>query len=92
MASHVENIRARAKQELRFWRKRLELSNSPFIRDIEAAGHKLGAHCRADASDAMRDYIWRKQCALVRLERQRAPWRDIVNHGRELPLAMQRDA
>ena len=89
MASHVENIRARAKQELRFWRKRLELSNSPFIRDIEAAGHKLGAHCRADASDAMREYIWRKQCALVRHWRARDSWRQIVNYGRELPLAMK---
>lgn len=89
---NTKAIYARAKLESRFWRKRLELSNSPFIRDIEAAGHRLGVHCRADASDAMRAYIWRKQCALVQLERQRAPWREIVNHGRELPLAMRAGA
>ncbi len=89
---HTKAIYARAKLESRFWRKRLELSDSPFIRDIETAGHRLGAHCRADASDAMRAYIWRKQCAIVRHIAARDPWRQIVNYGRELPLAMQAGA
>ena len=86
---NTKAIYARAKLESRFWRKRLELSNSPFIRDIDAAGHRLGVHCRADASDAMRAYIWRKKCAIVRHCRARAPWLEIVNNGRELPLSMK---
>lgn len=76
------------KAQFRQFRNRLELSDSPFIRDIEAAAHRAGIHCRADAGSSLRDYIWRKQCALVRHERHRAPWRPIVNYGRELPLAM----
>ena len=83
--------KAACRAQFRFFRNRLELSDSPYIRDIESAAHRLGRHCRADASDAMRDYIWRKQCALVRHELSRAPWRPIVNHGRELPLSMLRE-
>ena len=83
------DARAACKAQFRQFRNRVELSDSPFIRDIEAAGHRLGAHCRADASGAMRAYIWRKQCALVRHIKARDPWRQIVNYGRELPLAMR---
>lgn len=83
------DARAACKAQFRQFRNRIELSDSPFILDIEAAGHRLGAHCRAGASDAMRAYIWRKQCALVRHIKARDPWRQIVNYGRELPLAMQ---
>lgn len=86
------DAKAAQKAYSRQFRNRLELSDSPFIRDIEAAGGRLGLHCRADASGAIRDYIWRKQCALVRHCQAREPWRPIVNHGRELPLAMARGA
>lgn len=86
---YTKAIYSAAKVESRYWRKRLELSNSPFIRDIEQAGRRMGLNCRADASGAVRDYIWRKQCAIVRHEQSRAPWRHIVNHGRELPLSMR---
>lgn len=79
------------KAQFRYFRNRVELSDSPAIRDIESAGHRLGKHSRADASRALRDYIWRKQCAIVRHIAARDPWRPIVNHGRELPLAMLRE-
>lgn len=80
---------AACKAQFRQFRNRLELSDSPYLHDIESAGHRLGAHSRADASPAIRDYIWRKQCALVRHWRDREAWRPIVNHGRELPLSMK---
>lgn len=87
MFSH--DSKSACKAQFRYFRARVELSESPFIRNIEAAAHRLGAHSRADASRAIRDYIWRKQCALVRQQSAREPWRPIVNYGRELPLAMR---
>jgi len=78
------------KAQFRQFRNRLDLADSPFVQDIETAGHRAGIHCRADASRALRDYIWRKQCAIVQHIAAREPWRAIVNHGRELPLAMRR--
>lgn len=84
------DARAACKAQFRQFRNRIELSDSPYIRDIEAAGHRLGIHDRAGASESLRDYIWRKQCALVRHWRGREDWRPIVNYGRELPLAMNR--
>lgn len=84
--------RGASKAQSRQFRNRLELSDSPFIRDIEAAGARIGARNRASASPAIRDYIWRKQCALVRHWLARDSWRPIVNYGRELPLAMVKGA
>lgn len=81
---------ALCRAQFRGFRNRLELSDSPFIRDIEAAGHRLSLHSRADASRAVRDYIWRKQCALVQHYAKRAPYLEIINHGRALPLAMRK--
>lgn len=92
MRTHIDSLRSAARLELRYWRKRLDLANSPHIREIEAAGHRLGIHCRADAGDALREYIWRKQCALARHYRTRAPMFTIVNHGREFRgMSLQED-
>lgn len=75
--------------QFRHFRNRIDLADSPYISAIEAAGHRLGIHCRADASRALRDYIWRKQCALARHYQDRAPMLSIVNHGREFRGHMQ---
>lgn len=74
---------ALCRMQFRQFRNRVELSDSPYIRDIEAAGRRLGIHCRADASAALRDYIWRKQCAIARAVADRSPWLAVVNYGRE---------
>lgn len=83
---------AAGKAQSRRYRARIELSDSPLLLDLESAGRRAGMKCRADASGAVRDYIFRKQAALVRHIAAREPWRPIVNYGRELPLGMLRGA
>lgn len=88
MAFTYDSAAARKAQFRRF-RSRLDLADSPHLQEIEAAGARLAINCRADASGAIRDYIWRKKSALVRHWSARDPWRPIVNYGRELPLSMK---
>jgi len=86
------NNRAACRAQFRQFRNRIDLSDSPYIRDIEAAARRIDVHCRADAGDALREYIWRKQCALARHYRTRAPMFTIVNHGREFRgMSLQED-
>lgn len=84
--------RAACKAQFRQFRNRLELSDCQLMRNLEAAGQEMGLHSRASASPAIRDYIWRKQSAIVRHIHARETWRPIVNYGRELPLSMGKGA
>jgi hypothetical protein len=54
-----------AKRDQRYFRQRVDLHDMALIVGINIAGHAMGVRCRADAGQAMREYIERKKCAIA---------------------------
>ena len=54
-----------AKRDTRYFRQRVDLHDMPIIAAINSAGMAMGVKSRADAGQAMRDYIERKKCAVA---------------------------